>query len=191
MKQPESKSSPSKPNKTNDQPEHNRSILWVPWKGEYVIGPKSTIKCILCGARDHNPQVKIYELYRDTKFMILLNLYPYNPGHLLIAPLRHIENIEDLTKTESEKLFPLIQRSITLLKAVYNPQGFNVGFNIGRSSGASIPHLHAHIVPRYVGDQGFMETIGMVRVAIEDLDTTLKKLRTKISLLQASSEEEQ
>jgi len=183
MKKTEHPLDPSKKSESNSEEPSPRSILWVPWKGSYITGPKPPVKCILCAAKNKDPKVKIFEIFRNADFLVLLNLYPYNPGHILIVPIRHIENIEDLTENENRELMRLIQQVILLLKRVYNPHGFNIGFNIGRSSGASISHLHAHVVPRFFGDQGFMETIGDVRVIVEDLQTTLEKLKPHISIL--------
>ena len=122
---------------------------------------------------------------RGNKTIVILNLYPYNNGHLLIIPKRHVGDILELTDEEMTELFQMTQKMIRVLRS-YNPQGFNVGANIGRAAGAGIPgHFHIHVVPRWVGDTNFMPVIGDVRVISESLEGTYKKLKEALAALDA------
>jgi len=152
-----------------------KNYLTVPWKSEYVKQVKDPNKCIFCAIAKKNRSVEAWEVYRDELAMIVLNKFPYNPGHLLIVPLDHYENFESIPANIASHLTSLIQKSIILLKKTHNPQAFNVGLNIGVISGASIKHLHWHIVPRYSGDLNFLEMLN-TRVLVETLPQTLAKL---------------
>ncbi|OGN94713.1 MAG: hypothetical protein A2Y89_01175, partial [Chloroflexi bacterium RBG_13_51_18] len=110
-----------------------------------------------------------YILYRGKQNFIMLNSFPYNPGHLLIAPYRHTGNLEELTEAERNEHYELVCRSIAVLKKVMKPAGFNIGANLGSAAGAGIEdHFHSHIVPRWQGDNNFMPVLGEVKVGIED-----------------------
>ncbi len=115
--------------------------------------------------------------------MVVLNKYPYNPGHLMVVPTRHVESLVELNEAEIAYLFNKVAAVINLLKKVYNPPGFNIGVNIGENSGASIKHLHVHVVPRYRSELGFMEVIGGARVLIETIEQTYNLLLPHISVL--------
>lgn len=107
----------------------------------------------------------------------MMNRYPYNTGHLMIIPARHVAEIEDLTQEERIEIFALLDTSIRVLKEAMNPGGFNIGFNIGKASGAGIEeHLHLHVIPRWEGDSNFMSVVSDVRIVPEDMQTTAKKL---------------
>lgn len=135
--------------------------------------------CIFCTKPKRNSDIADLILYRGKNNFIILNAYPYNPGHLMVVFYRHIANMEDLTKEEAKEHFELIQDSITLLKNTIHPAGFNVGLNIGKVAGAGVEgHLHTHIVPRWQGDVNFMPVIGETRVVSEGLDATYEKLRS-------------
>ena len=152
--------------------------IWAPWRMEY-IQLKKPEGCILCEApRQDNDAVHI--LYRGDKNFVIMNSYPYNPGHLMIAPYRHIATLEELTDDERHEHFDIVSRSIKVLRQVFSPAGFNLGINIGKVAGAGIEdHVHTHIVPRWQGDTNFMPVISDVRVVPEALAETYKKLRGK------------
>ena len=156
------------------------TYLTVPWKGEYVHG-KRPDGCIMCAVRDGGDDV--YEVYRNDHVMVVLNLYPYNPGHLLVVPLRHVESLDDLQDEERDAFYALIERSVRLLETVYGPKGFNIGINQGQFSGASVPHLHAHVVPRYPNEMGFMDIAAGTRIQLEPLDTVLERLKARRDVL--------
>lgn len=153
--------------------------IWAPWRIEYVRMEKPK-GCILCeGSRQDNDALN-YILYRGNKNFVIMNSYPYNPGHLMVSPYRHIANPEELADEELHEHFGIVSRSIKLLRQVFNPDGFNIGINIGKVAGAGIDeHVHTHIVPRWQGDTNFMPVMSDVRVISEALAETYKKLESK------------
>lgn len=154
--------------------------LWAPWRIQYVTRPKET-GCILCQKSKENKDETNFILHRSQNNFIILNAFPYNPGHLMIAPYRHIANLQDLSDGEVTDHFNLVKKSLALLKEILNPDGFNIGLNIGKVAGAGIEeHLHTHIVPRWQGDVNFMPVLSNTRVISEELAATYKKLRVAI-----------
>jgi len=150
--------------------------IWAPWRIEYIRMEKPE-GCILCDKPKQNNDALNYILYRGDENFVIMNAYPYNPGHLMIAPYRHIAQLEELTDKERKEHFEMVSRGIGLLKRVFNPAGFNVGMNIGRVAGVGIAdHIHTHIVPRWQGDTNFMPVLADVRVMPEALVETYKKL---------------
>jgi ATP adenylyltransferase len=115
-------------------------------------------------------------VYRSPLSYLLLNRYPYNPGHLLAIPFREVVELEELNAAERTDLMDVIIAAQRLLRAVLKPDGFNLGFNVGSTAGGSIPHLHAHIVPRWNGDNNFMPVLGQTRVLPQALDSTWERL---------------
>jgi ATP adenylyltransferase len=153
--------------------------IWAPWRIEYVRAAKPA-GCILCDKPKENRDEANYILYRGKLNFIMLNAYPYNPGHLMVAPYRHAAGLEDLTDAERDENFKLVSRGIVVLKEALKPDGFNVGANLGRVAGAGIDdHFHSHIVPRWNGDTNFITTIGDVRVLPQALADTYKSLAGK------------
>ncbi|MDM7202708.1 MAG: HIT domain-containing protein [Thermodesulfobacteriaceae bacterium] len=143
----------------------DRKILWAPWRGEYVSGKKES-ECIFCPPqRALSPQERPI-LYLDEMVMVMLNKFPYNTGHLLISPIRHIAELEDLSEEELLALMKMTQASLKILKKVFKPDGFNVGFNLGKVAGAGYPeHLHLQVVPRWQGDVNFLSILDDIRLA--------------------------
>ncbi len=140
-------------------------MIWAPWRSGFILGgkEKGCIFCRLLKERLNRPENLI--LYRTERAFVVLNKYPYNCGHLLIVPNRHIGTLERLTEQESQDLMQLCQKAVKAVKATLKPSGFNLGMNLGRPAGAGIPgHLHMHIVPRWIGDSNFMPIIGGTRV---------------------------
>ncbi|UCG04480.1 MAG: HIT domain-containing protein, partial [Candidatus Heimdallarchaeota archaeon] len=128
--------------------------------------------------------IEAWEVFRDEQIMVLLNRFPYNPGHLLIAPIEHYNAFEEIPPDLLLHLTVLLQRGIKLLKHTHQPVAFNIGLNIGNIAGGSIDHIHWHIVPRYPGDLNFMEILE-TRVLVETLEQTLNKLRPHVIILQS------
>ena len=154
--------------------------IWAPWRIEYIQMEKPE-GCILCQKPRENKDAINYILYRGGKNFIIMNSYPYNPGHLMIAPYRHVANLEELTNDELHEHFEIVSRSIKLLRQAFKPDGFNIGINIGKVAGAGIEdHFHTHIVPRWQGDTNFMPVISDARVLPEALAETYKKLKDKL-----------
>jgi ATP adenylyltransferase len=151
--------------------------LFVPSKQEYVRGKRPDVKCILCSVVNKDPKVDKLDIYSSENFVVSVNLYPYNPGHLIIFTKRHIENIIELKENEVIELHKLQVMSVNILRENYNAQAFNIGYNIGLNSGASIEHLHIHVVPRYPREVGFIDVISGTRIIVEDPINTVNKLK--------------
>jgi len=150
--------------------------LWSPWRYRYV-SKKGLEECIFCTKIALNDDKANYILHRAEKNFVLLNMYPYTSGHLMIAPYKHVPTLEESEPSALEEMIRLAQRAELALRKVYEPQGFNMGLNIGESAGAGIAgHIHMHVLPRWRGDANFMTTIGETRVIPEDLETTYAKL---------------
>ena len=145
-----------------------RWYLFNTEKIKYVGKKSDKHTCILCAIRDKAEDVVNLEVYRTNRFIVSINLYPFNPGHCMIFPLRHCENIHELDKEDIVALHELTIKAIDIIKEEFNPSGFNVGFNIGLWSGASISHIHLHIVPRFPNELGFLDVISHTRVMVVD-----------------------
>jgi len=153
--------------------------IWAPWRIKYIQMEKPE-GCILCEKPKQNNDAPNYILYRGDKNFVILNSYPYNPGHLLIAPYRHIASLDELSGEELGEHFEIISRSIKVLRQVFNPGGFNIGMNMGKVAGAGVEdHFHTHIVPRWQGDTNCMPVISDTRVVPEALAETYKRLKGK------------
>lgn len=154
-------------------------LIWAPWRIAYIQMQKPE-GCILCDKPAQDCDAANYILYRGEKNFVIMNAYPYTPGHLMIAPYRHIASLDELTNEELHEHFDIVGRSIRLLRRTFCPGGFNIGINMGRVAGAGIEeHVHTHIVPRWQGDTNFMPVISEVRVVPEALAETYQKLAGK------------
>lgn len=158
--------------------------LWSPWRYEYIASNAADTEssgCVFCKLRDDPDKDEAnFVIHRASHNFIVLNIYPYISGHLLIVPYEHIGELDAATKDTTDELMDLTKRSQTALRDAYQPTGFNIGMNLGRSAGAGIvDHFHIHILPRWTGDTNFMSTVGNTRVIPEDLSTTYEKLRTR------------
>jgi ATP adenylyltransferase len=155
--------------------------LWSPWRSEYIAsaGEADSTACIFCKLRDEpdNDEAN-FVVHRASHNFVVLNRYPYISGHLLIVPFEHVGELDMAEKLTTDELMDLTKQCQTALRVVYQPDGFNVGMNLGRSAGAGIAaHLHMHILPRWSGDTNFMTSVGEARVLPEELATTYRKLR--------------
>jgi len=154
--------------------------LWSPWRIEYIRMEKPE-GCILCQKPEEDKDESNYILYRGKGNFVILNSFPYNPGHLMVAPYRHVSSLEELTDEELWEHVDITRRSVRALKRVFNPEGFNIGMNMGKAGGAGIEaHIHTHIVPRWQGDTNFMPVISNTRVIPEALASTYNKLKGEI-----------
>ncbi|MEM5812817.1 MAG: HIT domain-containing protein [Candidatus Aenigmatarchaeota archaeon] len=132
-------------------------------------------ECLFCKVVRGEEKAKI--LFRDKDLFVMMNKFPYNTGHLMVAPTKHIKSLEDLSDEEIKKLFVIVKRCVKILKISLKPVGFNIGINMGKYSGASIEnHLHIHIVPRFKTDFGFMEVVSKTKVIPESLNKTFERL---------------
>lgn len=145
-------------------------------KMRYVKGEKPE-GCILCLVKDQNPNVENLMVYRNDLVGVSLNLYPYNPGHLLVFPLRHEVDIRNLSKEERKACNDVLDLSLSVLDSVYHPAAYNIGYNMGKPAGASIEHLHQHVIPRYPNEIGVVELIAGNRVLVEDILVSHRKIQ--------------
>lgn len=149
--------------------------LFVPGKRQYIHHRKNYPGCILCDILSNSPEVTNLTIYKTKLFSISLNLYPYNPGHLMLFPNRHIVDPREYTPAELKELNQLQNIALGVLEQLYQPRGFTIGYNIREASGASIKHLHMHIVPRYYNELGFLDILGGSKIIVEDpIETKLK-----------------
>ena len=151
--------------------------LWRPWRSEYMT-MGSGEGCIFCDHLASGDDETAHILYRGEHVFVILNAFPYNTGHVMVAPLRHVGELGELSGAERTELFEVATEATKVIGEAMSPEGFNLGANIGAAGGAGIPgHLHVHVVPRWGGDTNFMTTIGDAKVLPEVLDQTDAKLR--------------
>lgn len=150
--------------------------LWAPWRMEYIRTPREDrIKgCVFCHRiKDEADDEKNLILYRGKGAFVIMNLYPYNNGHLMVVPYRHLSDYTMLTRDERNEIADLTVMALNVLKQTMQPEGFNTGFNLGASAGAGIAeHIHEHIVPRWQGDTNFMPVLGHTKVMVDGLHET-------------------
>jgi ATP adenylyltransferase len=151
--------------------------LWSPWRLEYVNHAERTPGCIFCEATRASESSSLVVFKGDTCYVIL-NLYPYNNGHVMVVPYRHLATFGALSRDEMTEMGVLIQRTEAALVEAYQPHGFNIGVNLGKPAGAGVlDHLHVHIVPRWSGDTNFMTVVGEMRVLPENIGASAERLR--------------
>ena len=155
--------------------------LWAGWRASYVSDPdtgSSDNGCVMCNLVAATDDAAALVLERTPETIVVMNLYPYGSGHLMVAPTRHAASLEDLNDDELVAVARAQVRALRAIRIAYGPDGFNLGVNIGRAAGAGVPgHLHVHVLPRWNGDTNFMTAVAEVRVMAEDLETGYKKLK--------------
>ncbi len=160
-------------------PSHD--IIWAPWRMGYILEPK-TDGCFLCSALAAREDERNLVLERRERCFAIFNRFPYNNGHMLVAPNAHKGDLGELDDAELGELFRLTRDTQRLLAEAMNPHGFNVGLNLGACAGAGVPgHLHVHIVPRWNGDTNFMPVIGGAKVIVQSLEALYKVLRERLA----------
>ncbi|MBI4576235.1 MAG: HIT domain-containing protein [Planctomycetes bacterium] len=137
-------------------------------KLDYIQGRRPAVPCILCAIVGRDRRVRRLLVHEGSAFLVCLNLYPYNPGHLMAFPRRHLEDLRELRAGEVLALDRTVRLCLDVLDRVYRPAGYNIGWNLGRPAGASIAHMHQHVIPRYDHELGVMDLIGGKRVIVED-----------------------
>ncbi len=153
-------------------------ILFSPWRYGYMHEPKPEGFCALCHIQSQARDENNFILHRGQNAAVVLNLYPYTTGHLMIFPLRHLADLNTCTAAARTEIIELASRAEAALQSEYHPDGMNLGINLGRAAGAGIVgHLHLHVVPRWQGDANFVSVIGETRVIPEDLVRTYARLR--------------
>jgi len=154
--------------------------IFAPWRIKYIKAPK-TDDCIFCTAFEKEKEIIIDS---SEHALIMMNIYPYNPGHVLIAPIRHVAEFEELTTAELNEITVFMQKSIRAIKNAMHPDGFNVGINLGTVAGAGFKdHVHVHIVPRWTGDTHFMPVFSDTRVISEAIEETYKQIKMEYDRL--------
>jgi ATP adenylyltransferase len=163
--------------KRNHVKDLGMDILWAPWRMQYILSSKPD-ECVFCLPENNSEDEQRFVLHRGKHMFVIINKFPYNAGHLMVTPYRHVMDICDLNVPEYTELFDLSQKSVAILRNFSSPQGFNLGFNIGDAAGAGIKeHVHFHIVPRWNGDSSFMAVLGEVRTVPEHLQATYARLK--------------
>jgi len=157
--------------------DNTMSVLWAPWRMQYILKHDKCEECIFCLKETNENHRERLILFTNKYALVMMNRYPYNNGHLLVAPLRHCASLDDLDSEELLGVVDLLRTSIQTLKEVMQPTGFNVGLNLGTTAGAGIEdHLHFHVVPRWAGDTNYMTVVGEIRVIPEHLLATYDRL---------------
>lgn len=155
--------------------------IWAPWRSEYIFQKNEEEGCILCNRAKRDNDEEDYILFRGEHVFIIMNIYPYNNGHLMVAPYKHTSSIAEINDEEGKELFSAVKLGVKILKIGLNPDGFNIGMNMGRVAGAGIEdHIHMHIVPRWNGDTNFMPIFSDTKVLSVSLDETYKLLKKTI-----------
>ena len=150
--------------------------LWAPWRLEYVGSADEESGCVFCRAAEGDDEERLV-IRRGKRAFVLLNKFPYSSGHLMVAPIRHGPGFDELSADEALEVHGLAGRAMVALRAVYRPDGFNAGWNVGRVAGAGIvDHVHLHVVPRWAGDTNFMPVLADVKVLPEHLSETRRRL---------------
>jgi len=156
--------------------------LWAPWRIDYILSPKES-GCFFCRFLAENDDPKRLILHRGKKTFVIMNYYPYNNGHLLVAPYAHVADLSAIDNQTHLELMQIIDRSTRILQDCLKADGFNIGLNLGSVAGAGVrDHLHFHIVPRWNGDTNFMPILGHTKVVSEGLQETYLKLKKYFSL---------
>lgn len=155
--------------------------IWAPWRSKYILHADQEDGCILCNRIKRDADEEYYILYRGEKTFIIMNIFPYNNGHLMVAPYKHTGRLEDLDAEEGKEIIVCTSLSIQALKRAFKPDGFNIGMNIGSVAGAGIAdHVHMHIVPRWSGDTNFMPVLADTKILSVSLDETYRLLKRHI-----------
>jgi len=152
--------------------------LWSPWRMTYIENHEKQEGCIFCNAQAKGDSAENLIAFRGKLAYVILNRYPYTSGHVMVVPFEHKPNLDDLEEAARAEVMELTSRCMTVLRQIYNSQGFNLGANIGEAAGAGVVgHVHIHIVPRWKGDTNFMSTLGETRVLPEALEDTYRRVR--------------
>ncbi|MBX7223976.1 MAG: HIT domain-containing protein [Blastocatellia bacterium] len=153
-------------------------FLWSPWRYKYILDEKRLSECPFCVLPQQNEDERHYILHRGEFNFVILNIFPYTGGHLMVVPFEHTASLAEVGKAVSDELMDLTKRCQEILTAEYHPHGFNLGMNLGKAAGAGIAgHLHMHILPRWMGDVNFITTVAETRVIPEELETSYRRLR--------------
>jgi ATP adenylyltransferase len=155
--------------------------LWTPWRYAYVTGAEKTSECVFCEAPKESDE-RAYIVQRGVHCYIILNAYPYTNGHVMVVPYAHLDELQKLPTDAAHEMMALTQKMETVLRSLYQPDGINLGMNIGRAAGAGVAgHIHMHVLPRWVADANFLSVVGETRVLPEALEVTWQRIREALS----------
>ena len=151
--------------------------LWTPWRYAYVSTAEKAASCVFCDAVQAGDDAKVLIVYRGQQCFVILNAFPYTPGHVMIVPYAHLDELQKLPSDAANEMMTLSQRMESVLRELYHPDGINLGMNIGKAAGAGIAGpIHMHVLPRWVADANFMTVVGETRILPETLDETWKRM---------------
>jgi ATP adenylyltransferase len=152
--------------------------LWTPWRYAYVTAAGKIADCIFCELPKLNDDPKAHIVHRGQHCFVILNSYPYTPGHVMVVPFAHLDQLQSLPLEASHEMMDLSQRMERVLRTLYGPDGINLGMNIGKAAGAGVAgHIHMHVLPRWVADANFMSVAGETRILPESLEMTYERIK--------------
>jgi ATP adenylyltransferase len=159
-------------------------FIWSPWRYDYLASggaKEAASSCVFCVTADRTHDAERLIVFRGEHNFVILNLFPYTSGHVMVAPYEHLDTITLAKPEQMSEMLALAQRLIPILKKLYRPDGFNLGMNLGQAAGAGIrEHFHLHVVPRWIGDANFMGITAETRVLPEDLSVTYKRIKAEL-----------
>ncbi len=159
---------------------HGMDYLWTPWRYQYVSTADKKPECVLCEKLKTTDDRSELIIYRGEHCYVMLNLFPYTSGHVMVSPYAHVDRLAKLEDAASRELIALTQRTEKALEELYHPDGVNIGMNIGKAAGAGVAgHIHMHVLPRWMADANFMTVVGETRVLPELLEITWERLKSK------------
>jgi ATP adenylyltransferase len=151
--------------------------IWAPWRLRYVSNANKQTECVFCAKPEEGDDRKALIVHRGERCYVILNLYPYTSGHLMVAPFEHVGQVQEIASETMAEMMDLAQQAIRKLEEVYSPEGFNLGVNQGRVAGAGVEgHIHLHVVPRWAGDNNYMPVVADTRVMPQSLEETYDAL---------------
>ena len=156
--------------------------LWTPWRYAYVSTAEKTAGCVFCELVKLGDDEKAHIVFRGEHCFIILNAFPYTPGHVMIVPYAHLDELRKLPAEAAREMMMLSQRMETVLRELYHPDGINLGMNIGKAAGAGIAgHIHMHVLPRWVADANFLSVVGETRILPETLELTWRRIKEALA----------
>ena len=156
--------------------------LWTPWRYAYVTSAQTTPGCIFCEVLKAGDDEKVRIAHRGQHCFVILNTYPYTPGHVMVVPYQHLDELQKLPVEASHEMMGLSQKMEGVLRLLYKPDGVNLGMNLGKAAGAGVAgHIHMHVLARWVADANFVSVIGETRMLPESLEVTWKRIREALA----------
>ena len=156
--------------------------LWTPWRYSYIKSADKTPGCVFCDALALKNDREAFIVYRGEQCYVILNAFPYTSGHVMVVPYAHLDELQKLPAVAANEMMALSQKMETVLRKTYQPDGINLGMNIGKAAGAGVAgHIHMHVLPRWIADSNFMTIVGETRVLPETLETTWERLRKALA----------